>query len=97
MGRTMKRIKVTGKRKQSGLPIKRDRSGRLRRSALERDGYTCQKCNEPYPESNLQADHTIPLSQGGPDEIQNIQTLCLSCHADKTLGERVDDYNTEGN
>jgi HNH endonuclease/AAA domain len=32
-------------------------------------------------------DHIVPLSQGGQDVQENIQCLCLECHAEKTAAE----------
>jgi 5-methylcytosine-specific restriction enzyme A len=79
---------VTQKRPRRELPLARNRSGKLRRQTLERDNYVCQKCEQPYPETNLHADHIIPLSQGGEDRVVNMQTLCIPCHALKTKEER---------
>lgn len=31
-----------------------------------------------------QADHRLPRHRGGGDELENLQTLCLRCHAKKT-------------
>lgn len=70
--------------------MKRDRSGRLRRSALMRDAYICQTCKQPFPEGNLEADHIIPLHEGGWDIISNIQILCIPCHSMKTKAEKSD-------
>lgn len=55
---------------------------------LTRDNFTCNKCDESYPETYLEVDHIIPLSQGGPDNDSNSQTLCIPCHAAKTTTER---------
>lgn len=55
---------------------------------LERDNFKCRKCNWFFPESKLEVDHIIPLSQGGPDTDENKQTLCVNCHAEKTRHEQ---------
>jgi len=34
-----------------------------------------------------EVDHIVPLSQGGPDEWDNLQGLCHDCHAAKTARE----------
>lgn len=49
----------------------------LRQSVLERDDYKCQKCDS---ENNLDVHHLIPESVNGPSEINNLVTLCRSCH-----------------
>jgi len=46
----------------------------------------CGSTNEP-----LTVDHVIPLSEGGSNDISNIQPLCLSCNSrkqDKTIDYR---------
>jgi 5-methylcytosine-specific restriction endonuclease McrA len=34
------------------------------------------------------ADHIVPLADDGPDEMENLRTLCLSCHSDVTADLR---------
>ena len=34
-------------------------------------------------------DHIVPKSQGGTDDLTNLQPLCLACHTAKTNRERV--------
>src|SRR3990167_370511 len=46
-------------------------------------GYTCQICGGKEPVTPLTEDHTIPLTRGGTDEIENIQPLCKSCNSIK--------------
>jgi len=67
---------------------KRSQAARKRKEVLLRDEYICQHCGEAYPEYNLEADHKIPLAEGGADEVENMQTLCCTCHAKKSDSER---------
>lgn len=64
---------------------------------LARHGWFGQYCQQ-YPESAVatysptrqripalwEADHIVELADGGPHELQNLQTLCRPCHAAKT-------------
>lgn len=50
---------------------------RLRAFVLRRDGYTCTWCTSTH---ELQADHIIPWSAGGPDIPTNLRTLCKLCN-----------------
>ncbi len=45
---------------------------------------------DPEPKSILTPDHIIPLSQKGPNTIDNIQPLCLNCNSSK--GTKTIDY-----
>ena len=67
----------------------------MREIVLQRDQYICRLCNNPYPESNLECDHILPLSKGGEDTTSNCQCLCISCHAKKTLSERFNNGITK--
>jgi len=51
------------------------------REVKERDGRRCVMCGSDRP---LQTDHIVPLSQGGSNEMENLQTLCKRCHEKKT-------------
>ena len=85
----MKMTQVTQK-KPNTKPIqlrKRRHNERLRLLTLQRDNYTCQSCLEPYPEYKLEADHTVPLAEGGEDDLNNSQCLCIDCHRLKTNAE----------
>jgi 5-methylcytosine-specific restriction endonuclease McrA len=55
---------------------------------------TCDSCLRVhhllYDETGrhgMEVDHIIPLSEGGPDEISNLQLLCRECHKTKTKWE----------
>lgn len=49
--------------------------------AKERDNFCCILCGDTQ---ELHTDHIIPLSQGGNNEFENLQTLCKKCHELKT-------------
>lgn len=49
-----------------------------KRKALQRDNHHCQKCQQAQGE--LHVHHIIPRDQGGSDELENLITLCASCH-----------------
>lgn len=50
---------------------------------LVRDGYQCQTCGALVTGRNAHVDHIVAKSQGGGDEVSNLQVLCVSCHAKK--------------
>ena len=57
----------------------------LRHEALVRDGYRCLECGASNKEISLEVDHIIPVSQGGTDELHNLQTLCITCNRAKNI------------
>jgi len=56
---------------------------KLSRQAKERDKHQCQICGDrpgdPY--CQLHVHHRVPRSQGGPNTVENLITLCDLCHA----------------
>lgn len=52
----------------------------LRWAVFRRDGYACLFCGS---ESNLSVDHVFPVSRGGGNEPDNLQTLCRNCNSRK--------------
>lgn len=60
-------------------------SGRLRQDVFMRDNYTCQICgaNRYKDNAKIEVDHIIPVSKGGTNDINNLQTLCRRCNREK--------------
>jgi hypothetical protein len=50
----------------------------LRIATLMRDRYQCTYCDKKN--TRLEVHHIVPRHQGGKDTIQNLTTLCQSCH-----------------
>lgn len=86
--------------KQRSLDIRRAYRGRRKgndgsytsdewQALCDRFGRKCVKCGS---DGRLEADHVVPVSKGGSNDISNIQPLCRSCNARKWAKEI--DYRT---
>jgi 5-methylcytosine-specific restriction endonuclease McrA len=53
----------------------------LRQKILIRDDKTCVLCGK---KDCLEVDHILPISLGGSNKLENLQTLCDVCHKKKT-------------
>jgi HNH endonuclease len=51
-----------------------------REAVFVRDGWKCRNCTSRW---RLTIDHIIPISQGGSDRMNNLQTLCGPCNSSK--------------
>jgi len=53
-----------------------------RKKALERDNYKCQVCGVLQEDMNreLTIHHIIPYHEGGTNDLENLITVCMSCH-----------------
>lgn len=60
---------------------------RTRQKVFERDGYTCINCGKTREFAQLEADHIIEVSEGGTNNLDNLQTLCYECNMDKHFGK----------
>lgn len=57
----------------------------MRREVFKRDNYTCVECRARKSDgATLHIDHIIPVSKGGTDELDNLQTLCKDCNLSKS-------------
>lgn len=56
----------------------------LRHEVFKRDKYKCCECGMGKNETSLHIDHVIPVSRGGSDELDNLQTLCEACNFSKS-------------
>jgi len=62
---------------------------RLRRSVLAEEPL-CRNCGgRGRVVAATDIDHIIPKSQGGTDDVDNLQPLCHACHTAKTNRERA--------
>ena len=61
---------------------------RIRKLVIKRDGAFCQPCLRQgrYTPFN-EVDHIKPKSQGGDDDMGNLECICTPCHASKTAAE----------
>lgn len=78
--------KLWKERARARTPLERRRARAQLRTkkhrpvVFERDGHKCRICGT---EERLVVDHIIPISRGGSDELDNLQTLCWSCNCRK--------------
>lgn len=57
----------------------------MRHEVFKRDNYTCVECGAKKEDgATLHVDHIIPVSKGGSDELDNLQTLCFDCNLNKS-------------
>lgn len=59
---------------------RKDISDTQRNRILHRDGYKCVKCGCTY---NLEIHHKKPISHGGDNSDDNLETICIDCHAEE--------------
>lgn len=52
----------------------------IRKALGERDGFKCAGCGTT---DRLQIDHVWPLSEGGSNDLDNLQFLCQTCNLAK--------------
>lgn len=50
---------------------------------VRRDGQVCQICHKNVSDDELEFDHLIPFSKGGPVTVENLRVLCSACNGKK--------------
>lgn len=68
---------------------KRTLSEAHKKIVAAKNEWRCNVCRCILPPS-FQIDHVVPLWQGGDDTIENSQSLCGTCHANKTQRESIE-------
>lgn len=51
---------------------------------VRRDNQICQVCYKYVRDDEIEFDHIIPYSKGGPTTVENIRLLCRSCNRKKS-------------
>jgi hypothetical protein len=51
---------------------------------VRRDNYVCQRCGERVPDNEIEFDHIIPYSKGGPTTADNLRLLYRACNRNKS-------------
>jgi len=46
--------------------------------------YKCAKCEIDLVERDYNIDHILPIANGGKNSVENLQSLCVKCHKNKT-------------
>lgn len=74
-------IKPTkAQRKAAHRKARRRKIGpKKRKRVFARDGWKCLRCGQDE-ETLLTIDHVVPVSRGGSDDDDNLQTLCKRCN-----------------
>jgi hypothetical protein len=52
----------------------------------------CAICDKKVTLKTMQIDHILALANGGTNDLTNLQSLCKSCHLDKTKSENESGY-----
>jgi HNH endonuclease len=61
---------------------------------VRRDGQICQMCQHSVPDDQVEFDHVIPFSKGGPTQADNIRLVCRTCNRKKMdkFNDRLDPH-----
>ena len=61
---------------------------RKKQKVFEKDNFKCVICGASGDFNCLEADHIIPVVDGGTNEYSNLQTLCYKCNMKKRFGSK---------
>ena len=56
---------------------------------VRRDNQTCQECGKILRDNEIEIDHIIPYSLGGPTEEHNLRVICPDCNKKKRSSIRL--------
>lgn len=64
---------------------------------VRRDGQICQACHKPVPDNEVEFDHVIPYSRGGPSTVENLKLVHRNCNRSKgaSLQALLDERGTD--
>lgn len=61
---------------------------KLRERVMDRDNHQCVPCTaRGLITAAAEVDHIKPKTDGGTDDMKNLQAICKACHAEKTQRE----------
>ena len=60
--------------------IRKPLSVRKRFFVMKRDGFACVRCGASGRGVRLEVHHRKPFARGGPDTLDNLETLCFECN-----------------
>ena len=67
--------------------------GAKRRSGERERVYRCRICGKVVDDREIEFDHVIPHSKGGPTSVENIRLLCESCNRKPTDNAAIESFN----
>jgi 5-methylcytosine-specific restriction protein A len=80
-----KRPRATTPRNQTEAGYGRRAWKLARRERLVLDNWQCQDCGRVVSGREAHVDHVVAKAAGGSDLMDNLRTLCRSCHSRKTV------------
>lgn len=69
--------------------VKRNISRKVFLRVVRRDNQACQICGKNLKDDEIEIDHIIPFSEGGPTEESNLRVLCEDCNRRKRTSVEV--------
>ena len=84
----------TREERRTGRSIPRD----IMLQVVRRDGQICRDCRKNVPDDEIEFDHIIPISRGGPTSVENLRLVCKGCNRKKgdSLDALIDDSGPFG-
>lgn len=68
---------------RAGRKVGRSIPHEIMLKVVRRDGQICQKCHQPVRDDEVEFDHIIPFSKGGPVTADNLRLTCRPCNRKK--------------